>query len=194
MGRPDFYSLWIQITSKLYRCRWGRKSPIAEAIDNAFAAREWGPKKFDTQIKVDETTHDTPTHEVDNFKNGIAIETEWNNKDPFFDRDLNNFRLLHQLGVISVGVIITRSDELAEIFKLMGKAGSYGQSTTHISKLIPRLEGGGAGGCPVLVFGIGKKLYEEDLDPQVLAERVAMRVQRTEDAKVRQRITVRREQ
>jgi Restriction endonuclease BglII len=166
----------------------GRKSPISEAIDKAFALRGWGPKKFDTQITVDENSHDTPTHEVDNFKNGIAVETEWNNKDPFFDRDLNNFRLLHQLGVISVGVIITRSDELAEVFKLMGKAGSYGQSTTHMSKLIPRLEGGGAGGCPVLVFGIGMGLYKEDLDPQVLAERVTMRSKRKADAKDRKRI------
>jgi hypothetical protein len=168
----------------------GSKSPIAAAIDKAFSERGWGPKQFDTKITVDENSRETPTHEVDNFKNGIAIETEWNNKDPFFDRDLNNFRLLHQLGVISVGVIITRSDELSEIFKRMGKAGSYGQSTTHMSKLIPRLEGGGSGGCPVIAFGIGERLFEEDLEPQVLAERVAMRVQRTEDAKARKRIIV----
>ena len=37
-----------------------------------------------------------------------------------------------------------------------------GASTTHISKLFPRIEGGGGGGCPVLVFGISKKLYVED--------------------------------
>ena len=46
---------------------------------------------------------------------------EWNNKDPFFDRDLNNFRLLHQLGVLSVGVIITRLWELQEEFKKLGR-------------------------------------------------------------------------
>ena len=27
------------------------------------------------------------------FKNRIAVEMEWNNKDPFYDRDLNNFRI-----------------------------------------------------------------------------------------------------
>jgi len=32
---------------------------------------------------------------VDCFKNRVAIEVEWNNKDPFYDRDLNNFRLLY---------------------------------------------------------------------------------------------------
>ena len=30
-------------------------------------------------------------------KNGFGLEIEWNNKDPFFDRDLNNFRLLFDL-------------------------------------------------------------------------------------------------
>ena len=35
-----------------------------------------------------------------------------------------------------------------------------GASTTHMSKLLPKIEGGGAGGCPVLVFGITKKLYD----------------------------------
>ena len=104
----------------------------------------------------------SPTHKVDFFKNQVAIETEWNNKDPFFDRDLNNFRLLFDLRAISVGIIITRCDELQYIFDDLGKGKSYGPSTTHVSKLLPKLEGGGGGGCPVLVFGISKRLYIED--------------------------------
>ncbi len=79
--------------------------------------------------------------------------------DPFFDRDLNNFRLLFELRAISVGVIITRCDELQAIFADLGKGDSYGASTTHMSKLIPRIEGGGGGGCPILAFGITQKLY-----------------------------------
>ena len=35
-------------------------------------------------------------------------------------------------------------------------------STTHMSKLLPRIEGGGGAGCPLLVFGIKKSLYLED--------------------------------
>jgi hypothetical protein len=31
-----------------------------------------------------------------------------------------------------------------------------------MSKLLPRIEGGSGGGCPVLVFGITKKIYEEN--------------------------------
>src|SRR5262249_14440838 len=37
-----------------------------------------------------------------NFPAGtIALEIEWNNKDPFFDRDLENFKRLHSDGAIS---------------------------------------------------------------------------------------------
>ena len=92
----------------------------------------------------------------------MALEIEWNNKDPFFDRDLNNFRLLFELRAVSVGIIITRCDNLQEIFHSLGRGSSYGASTTHMSKLLPRINGGGGGGCPILVFGITKKLYIED--------------------------------
>ena len=110
---------------------------------------------------IDESEMENPTHEIDCYKDRVALEVEWNNKDPFFDRDLNNFRVLFDLRAISVGVIITRCDELQSIFDKLGKGSSYGQSTTHMSKLLPRVEGSGGGGCPVLVFGITKKLYVE---------------------------------
>ena len=92
----------------------------------------------------------------------VALEIEWNNKDPFYDRDLNNFRLLFDLRAISVGVIITRCDDLQDIFNDLGRGTSYGASTTHMSKLLPRIAGGGGAGCPLLVFGISKSLYVED--------------------------------
>lgn len=92
----------------------------------------------------------------------MALEVEWNNKDPFFDRDLNNFRLLFELRAIDVGVIITRSSELQAIFNALGKGASYGNSTTHMNKLVPRLEGGGGGGCPVVTFGIRSEAYVND--------------------------------
>lgn len=140
----------------------GRKSKVAEAIDKFLYDRDWIEKKFETSVKVDQSILESPTHKVDCFKNRVAIEIEWNNKDPFFDRDLNNFRLLFDLRVISVGVIITRCDHLQHIFDSLGRGKSYGASTTHMSKLLPRLKGGSGGGCPILVFGISKKLYDED--------------------------------
>ncbi|QJB69545.1 BglII/BstYI family type II restriction endonuclease [Parasphingorhabdus halotolerans] len=140
----------------------GRKSPIASRIDSEFYARGWDERKFDTAISVDDVEYESPTHSVDCFKGRVGIEVEWNNKDPFYDRDLNNFRLLFDLRVIDVGVIITRASELQKIFKGLGKGPSYGASTTHHEKLWPRLDGGGGGGCPILTFAITPELYVED--------------------------------
>ena len=169
--RYDFPNEWKDICDLLVEFRlkksWitvggGRKSKVAEHIDGFLYDRDWEEKQFLTQIKVDAATRDAPTHKVDCFKNRVAVEIEWNNKDPFFDRDLNNFRLLFELRAISVGVIITRTDGLQAIFNSLGRGPSYGRSTTHMNKLLPRIEGGGGGGCPILVFGISTQLYEED--------------------------------
>jgi hypothetical protein len=111
---------------------------------------------------VDGAERESPTHSVDCFKGRVALEVEWNNKDPFFDRDLNNFRLLFDLQVIDVGVIITRCSELQNIFNALGRGLSFGNSTTHMSKLLPRLRGGSGGGCPIVAFGISERLYVED--------------------------------
>jgi len=141
----------------------GNKSRISKIIDGEFSKRGWIEKGFDTKMVVDAQEIETPTHKVDCFKNQVALEIEWNNKDPFYDRDLNNFRLLFDLRAISVGVILTRCDELQDIFDQLGRGKSYGGSTTHMSKLLPRIGGGGGAGCPILVFGITRKLYREDL-------------------------------
>lgn len=168
--KEDFPSEWGDIIEVLtaFRLRkeaiaapGGSKSDVAKVIDQAFFDRGWTERSFATSIVIDGTAHDSPTHKVDCFKNGVGLEIEWNNKDPFYDRDLNNFRLLFELRALSVGVIVTRSDELDDIFRALGRYKSYGQSTTHMSKLLPRIEGGGGGGCPILVFGIRKALYVE---------------------------------
>lgn len=167
----DFPNEWNDIIELLnyfkFKKSWieeggGSKSKVAQAIDKFLYSKDWIEKEFDTSIKIDENIIESPTHNVDCYKNKVALEIEWNNKDPFFDRDLNNFRLLFDLRVISVGIIITRCDELQDIFKSIGRGHSFGASTTHMSKLIPKIEGGGGGGCPILVFGISKKLYVED--------------------------------
>jgi hypothetical protein len=167
----DFPSEWADIISllsdfKLLRS-WitvagGGKSKVSGAIDQFLYRKGWVEKEFKTAIRVDGKTHSSPTHKVDCYKNRIALEIEWNNKDPFFDRDLNNFRLLFELRAVSVGVIITRSDHLQKIFNKLNLGAKYGPSTTHMSKLLPRVEGGGGAGCPILVFGITDKLYDQN--------------------------------
>jgi len=169
--KEDFPDEWQDLCDVLteFRLRksWitvggGRKSKVSQAIDSALHQRGWEEKKFATEIVVDGVQNASPTHQIDCFKNRVALEIEWNNKDPFFDRDLNNFRLLFELRAVSVGVIVTRCDGLQQIFDDLGRGASYGASTTHMSKLLPRLAGGGGGGCPVLVFGISEGLYVED--------------------------------
>jgi hypothetical protein len=136
----------------------GGLSVVSKSFNQAFRALGWEEKSFETKIVVDNREMLSPTHKVDCVKNGVALEIEWNNKDPFFDRDPNNFRLLFELRAISVGVIITKSEELWEVFSGYGKdvVNKFGRSTTWMGKLLPRVEGGGGGGCPILVFGITK--------------------------------------
>jgi Restriction endonuclease BglII len=140
----------------------GNKSLIAKWIDKEFGKYGWVEKKFDTDYTVDGLVIPSPTHSIDCFKNRIALELEWNNKDPFYDRDLNNFRLLFDLRVVSVGIVLTRSDQLDELIRPLGRYASYGQSTTHMSKLLPKIEGGGGGGCPLIAIGITPRIYEEE--------------------------------
>ncbi|MGL5117192.1 MAG: BglII/BstYI family type II restriction endonuclease [Beijerinckiaceae bacterium] len=142
----------------------GNKSPVAKGIDQALYQLGWIEKKFDTRIIVDGVASESPTHSVDCFKGKVALEVEWNNKDPFFDRDLNNFRLLYDLRVIDVGVVITRATSLETVLKNVGRsATTYGRATTHTGKLYPKIKGGGAGGCPVLVLGITAGAFRDDL-------------------------------
>lgn len=169
--QTDFREEWNDIIAVLTEFRvkkshiavgGGGKSKVSWSIDKAFFERGWRERKFATQIRVDENVFDSPTHKVDCFKNGTGVEIEWNNKTEFYDRDLNNFRLLFELRALNVGVIITRCDELQEIFDSLGRGSSYGPTTTILSKLLRKMEGGSGGGCPVLVFGIKKSLYDEN--------------------------------
>ena len=167
----DFPNEWADLCTVLPKFRLcksyivkggGNKSDISKWFDqNLNQAHGWIEKEFDTSVVVDGVKTESPTHSVDCFKNRVALEIEWNNKDPFYDRDLNNFRLLFDLRVVSVGIIVTRSDSLQTIFDNLGRGKSYGQSTTHMRKLLPKIEGGGAGGCPILVFGIKDTLYDK---------------------------------
>ncbi|MBD3219434.1 MAG: restriction endonuclease [candidate division Zixibacteria bacterium] len=169
--KGDFPEEWDDICSVLHDFRLykshilapgGGKSKISQSIDSAFQERGWKEKNFSTKIIVDENEIESPTHKVDCVKNKIAVEIEWSNKDPFFDRDLNNFRLLFELRAISVGIIITKSDLLRKTMEELGIWRKYGRSTTWMGKLLPRIEGGGGGGCPILVFGITEALFVED--------------------------------
>lgn len=86
-------------------------------------ANDYGWKKHNFEIKktVDGEEKESSSHEVDHvkrFQTGtFALEIEWNNKDPFFDRDLDNFKRLHADGAISIGAILTRGSSLQDALR-----------------------------------------------------------------------------
>jgi hypothetical protein len=113
----------------------GGESVITQGLRHRFAARGWRKHVFEIQKLIDGVPKESVSHEVDHvrdFPNGkLALEIEWNNKDPFFDRDLENFKRLHAEGAISVGVIITRGKSLQDNIRslIMRFAASAGISS-----------------------------------------------------------------
>lgn len=97
----------------------GGEGELTQRLRRALAD-DYGWKKHNFEIKkiVDGEEKESISHEIDHvkrFKTGtFALEIEWNNKDPFFDRDLENFKRLHADGVISIGAIITRGTTLQD--------------------------------------------------------------------------------
>jgi hypothetical protein len=165
----DFRLLRSDIEKSVEGVKFGDRSKVVIRLDDmALRPRGWVPREFATAIVVDDVRIDSPTHEVDCLKSKVALEVEWNNNTEFYDRDLNNFRRLFELQAIDVGVIITRCDELQTIFKQIGRAKSFGSSTTILSKLKRKIDGGAGGGCPVLIVGMKQSLYLDDVaDPSV---------------------------
>jgi Restriction endonuclease BglII len=94
----------------------GGETQFTQRLRHALAARGWPKHVFEITKTVDGQPRQSTSHEIDHVYRGdagvIALEIEWNNKDPFFDRDLENFKRLHAEGAISVGVLITRGATL----------------------------------------------------------------------------------
>lgn len=94
----------------------GGEGKLTQRLRRSLAAMGWEKHNFEIKKTVDGVEKESLSHEIDHvkrFDQGIfALEIEWNNKDPFFDRDLENFKRLHADGVISVGGIITRGTTL----------------------------------------------------------------------------------
>ncbi len=90
----------------------GGESGQTQRLRQALTAAGWRKHKFTVQTIVDGVQREASSHEVDHVcftpRGALALEIEWNNKDPFFDRDLENFQRLHAQSAISLGVIVTR--------------------------------------------------------------------------------------
>ena len=177
------------ITAEDLQQAGGNESPIPKKFDALLYPHGWReiritgdllvklyPRKADQRGRFADEPFDQKTiegyidgHNIDFVKNRVAFDLEWNSKDQTFDRDLLAMRTYFDCGLIEVGVIVTRSEELNEIFRvvlddngvpLMRK---YGASTTWIGKLLYRLKSRRNGGCPILAVGI-KKVCVEGFD------------------------------
>ena len=133
----------------------------------------WKAEKLTAKLLIDDQPVSQDTHVIDYVKGRVAFDLEWNSKDQTFDRDLYAFRTFFDFNKISVGVLLTRSNQLDPIFTSLGMVtdrygtqraikAKYGASTTHMGKLVPRLKSGRNGGCPVLALGITPALITQE--------------------------------
>lgn len=94
----------------------GGEAKMTQRLRRGLAALRWTKHNFEMTKTVDGVPKESISHEIDHVRrhdNGVvAFEIEWNNKDPFFDRDLENFKRLHAEGAISIGGIVTRGSAM----------------------------------------------------------------------------------
>ena len=98
----------------------GGEAGPTQRLRHELSDLNWRKHNFAVGITVDGRERAGVSHEVDHVKfaeaGALALEIEWNNKDPFFDRDLENFQRLHALSAISVGIVVTRGSSMQDAF------------------------------------------------------------------------------
>ena len=96
---------------------WSRRGYAKSLSGN----HKWKKHVFEIKKIVDGEQKESVSHEIDHVKvfpgGTFALEIEWNNKDPFYDRDLENFKRLHAEGAISIGGLITRGKSLHDALR-----------------------------------------------------------------------------
>lgn len=94
----------------------GGETKFTQRLRRSLASMAWKKHIFEITKTVDGVAKESTSHEIDHVRRSdkgvLALEIEWNNKDPFFDRDLENFKRLHAEGAISAGLLITRGASL----------------------------------------------------------------------------------
>lgn len=177
--------LWLTLAD--IKIAGGNESPIPKKFDDVLYPYGWREIRISADLIVKKYPRQTAQrrgrfadepyevetiegyidgHNIDFLKNRVAFDLEWNSKDQTFDRDLLALRTYFDCGLIDVGVIVTRSEELNDIFKQekdnsgQSLIKKYGASTTWMGKLLYRLDSRRNGGCPILAVGIRKGCVE----------------------------------
>jgi hypothetical protein len=101
----------------------GGEAQLTQRLRRGFHDLHWRKRNVEMKKIVDGIEKESISHEIDHFhateRGNFALEIEWNNKDPFFDRDLENFKRLHAEGVIGIGSIVTRGAALQSALRGM---------------------------------------------------------------------------
>jgi len=143
----------------------GNESNIPKKFSNILRPMGWRAEQLNAKMLIDDAIirHDTPI--VDYIKGRVALDIAWIDKDQTIDKDLHAFRTFFDYDKISLGILLTIGNDLGPYsnrldYNTQGKRikDKNGPITTHMKKLLIRLEAGINGGCPVLVFGITNKL------------------------------------
>ncbi|MBK1871476.1 BglII/BstYI family type II restriction endonuclease [Aestuariivirga sp. YIM B02566] len=187
---------WADIVSVLETYRldprfWlkagGNRGDIAEQIDGEFSKRGWRETRLDLETRGLLFARDGGSlgelpiirqagYLVDNFKNRIVLDVEWNAKDGNLDRDLAAYRSWFDAGLISAGVIITK-DRLA-LLTLARRIWEEYQMTlpeaervrklpidlttstvTAFDKAQLRVRRGVMGACPILIIAANENTW-----------------------------------
>lgn len=102
----------------------GGEAPFTQRLRSEFGKRSWQKRQIRIRKQINgKSAGVLVSHEIDHVRShdrgSVALEIEWNNKDPFFDRDLQNFQRLHAEGALSVGILVTRGQGLQENLPLL---------------------------------------------------------------------------
>ncbi len=120
----------------------GGEAQLTQRLRRGFHDLAWRKRNVEIKKVVDGVERESISHEIDHFHPAatgtFALEIEWNNKDPFFDRDLENFKRLHAEGVISVGAIVTRGSGLQSALREMIRLWANHNQITDFSDLRAR--------------------------------------------------------
>jgi hypothetical protein len=136
--RHDFPDLIGEIETALMALRLpmseiigggGGEAKMTQRLRRALAELGWPKHNFIVAKTVDGIPKESTSHEIDHVRRAehgtAAFEIEWNNKDPFFDRDLENFKRLHAEGALSIGGIITRGSAIQQ--EMFARVLEFGQ-------------------------------------------------------------------
>lgn len=187
----------FQLTSEMLLTPGGNRGVVPIILDEAFDELGWQEARVDIarqayyfpghnaghDASVDPERYESSLisstyqtgYSIDNVKNRIALDVEWNPKDGNLDRDFSAYRSWYEEGLIDAAFLVTRiQDETKSIARSVWSAYlsdhpeckgkkqpvTYGTTTTsNFEKARNRVIRGDLGTCPILVVGIGANAW-----------------------------------